>query len=329
MNIPGFYSAIPGLYIAQSFFHSLTTALIVDAAIRVWKIEDPAARQRFRLLIIFFPVVSFPLYQSINPERGSLVFRLDALFDSWRWMNLELMPGVHAGVLFLALFVMTTLLFFIQELVPVVKHSLSSRKSESQGRKPPPDSAVCRALAGLPGLKPDIFLINDDDLLLFVTTGKRPALYISSGSVNTLTEDELQTAIAHELAHVERNKSPLLIATFILRVVQFFNIVSLIEFRRIVQEEEVICDDAAVTLTGKPDALAGTLRKFHPTENGEQDAADEGLNTRDRIEQYGHSLLIDNRITRLETWGAENRSKAYLPLAVTAAAVVVLNYFIV
>lgn len=330
MDISGFYSSVPGAYVAQSFFHSFTTALLVDAAIRVWKIEDPAARQRFRLLIIFFPVVSYPLYQLINSERGTLSFRPEALFDSARWMDLELLPGTPAGVLFLALLAVTTLLFLVQELVPVVNHSLVSRRSEAKGRKPPPDSPVCKALAGFPGAKPEVLLIDDDDLLIFVTTGKQPALYLSSASVNALSEDELQTAIAHELAHIERNKRPLLIVTFLLRVVQFFNIVSLIEFRRIVQEEEIICDDRAVALTGKPEALAGTLRKFHPErEDAEQEASSgESVNPRERLEQYGHSLLIDNRIARLEAYEAETGNSARLPLALTTIAVVVMNYYV-
>jgi len=329
MNISSLYNSYPGLYIAQSFAHSFTTALLVDAAIRVWKIEDPAVRQKFRLLIVIFPVLSFPLYQLINPDRGSLSFRLGALFDSSRWMNLELFPGIQAGLLFIALLSLTTLLFLSQELVPVVQHALSSRRTELKGEKPPDDSPVCKALDALSGPKPEVFLINDDDLIIFVTTGKNPALYLSTGSVEALNGEELQTAIAHELAHIERNKRPVLVVAFLLRVLQFFNIVSLIEFRRIVQEEEIICDDVAVTLTGNPTALAGTLRKFHPAEDEQAGLPEAALNTRDRMEQYGHSLLIENRIRRLETYSAQMHQEELIPFILTATAVVVINYSIV
>ena len=281
MSLSSLYNSYPGLYIAQSFLHSLTTALIVDAAIRVWKIEHPAMRQKFRFFIIFFPVVSYPLYQLVNPDRGSLSFRLGALFDSSRWLNLELLSGVSAGIIFIVLLALTTLLFFSQELVPVVQHALQSRREELLGEKLSEDSPVMRALTAFTDVKPDVFIIQDDDLVLFVTTGKKPALYLSTGSMRALSEDELHTAIAHELAHIERNKRPLLVITFLLRVLQFFNIVSLIEFRRIVQEEEIICDDTAVTQTGKPQALAATLRKFHPENDGEADPQpNAAINTR-------------------------------------------------
>jgi Zn-dependent protease with chaperone function len=329
MNISSLYNSYPGLYIAQSFVHSLTTALLVDAAIRVWKIKDPATRQRLRLLIIIFPVLSFPLYQFINPDRISLSFRLGALFDSSRWMNLELLPGVQAGILFILLLSLTTLLFLSQELVPVVKHALSSRQSESQGEKPPDDSPVVRILAALPGPKPEVSLIHDKDLILFVTTGKKPVLYISTGSLKALTEDELQTAIAHELAHIERNKKPILVVAFLLRVLQFFNIVSLIEFRRIVQEEEIICDDAAVALTNNSKALAGTLRKFHPADDEQTDLPDPAQISPDRMEQYSHSLLIESRIVRLETYGVQIEKGGVIPFILTTTAVVVINYSIV
>ena len=66
---------------AQSFCHSVTAALIAERALKSWKIANPLTRQRFRLLVILLPVVSFPLYQIINGHRGSPQFRLQALFD--------------------------------------------------------------------------------------------------------------------------------------------------------------------------------------------------------------------------------------------------------
>ena len=69
MNISSIFHAWPGMYLAQSFLHSLIAALIVDTALLAWKIEAPVVRQRFRLLVIVLPIISFPLYQAITPER--------------------------------------------------------------------------------------------------------------------------------------------------------------------------------------------------------------------------------------------------------------------
>ena len=331
MNISTFYYTYPGMYIAQSFCHSFITALLVDAAFRAWKIENPVERQRFRLLIIILPIVSFPLYQLINPQRSQFTFRMDALFDITRWLNLDIWHGISGGVLFLILLSFTTLVFIVQELVPIIKHSLASRGKEAQGEKPASDSVVGRALAKLPDPKPEVFIIQDDDLVSFVTTGERPAIFLSTGTVDSLTEDEIQTAIAHEMAHIERNKRPLLIATFLLRVVQFFNPITLAEFRRIVQEEENICDDAAVASTGKSQALADTLRKFHrPLDDSR--TKPEGVTSeplKERLEDLSHSMIIENRIMRLEGNPLQRLTRDRFAFLFTFAAIMIINYTVV
>jgi Zn-dependent protease with chaperone function len=330
MNLLTFYNSYPGMYITQSFFHSFITVLLVDAALQAWKIENPITRQSFRLTVIILPILSFPLYQAFNPERGSLSFRMDALFDSTRLLNLEIWRDITTGTLFLLLLSFTTIVFLIQEMIPIIKHALASRVTESYGEKPPEDSAVNRALAGISGPKPDVYIVQDDDLVLFVTTGKHPAIFLSTGTVEALTLEQLQTAIAHEIAHIARNKRPVLIAAFALRIIQFFSLVALIEFRRIVQEEEKICDDFAVTLTGKSQALAETLRKFHgPTDSDPAGEAGVTLPLKGRMEEFSHSQIIKSRITRLEANLILRRSKDRFAFVLTCAAILIINYSIV
>ena len=72
----------------------------MDQALRAWKINDPLIRQRFRLTVVLFPIFSFPFYQAINPDRGSVIFRLNALFDVNRWLNVELWGVISFGLLF-------------------------------------------------------------------------------------------------------------------------------------------------------------------------------------------------------------------------------------
>jgi hypothetical protein len=171
MDISTLTYSYAGMYIAQSFFHSFIAALLVDAALQAWKIENPVVRQRFRLLVIVLPLLSFPLYQAINPARSSLSFRLGALFDMTRWFNLEIWRGIPAWVLFLLLLSFTTFVFIVQEIIPIIKHALASRGKEARGEKPAADSAVSKALAYLPDPKPEVFIIQDDDLILFVQRG--------------------------------------------------------------------------------------------------------------------------------------------------------------
>ena len=90
MDLTTLSSAYPGVHIVQAFFHALIAAIIADRAVAAWNIRNSAIRQKFHLIAVFGPVVSYPLYQWLNPGRGSVQFRLDALFDSSRWLGLEL-----------------------------------------------------------------------------------------------------------------------------------------------------------------------------------------------------------------------------------------------
>ncbi|PKL52583.1 MAG: hypothetical protein CVV37_00600 [Nitrospira bacterium HGW-Nitrospira-1] len=88
---------------AQTFCHSVIAFIIVDRAMTLWNITNPLSRQRFQMMVVLLPVFSFPLYQLINPGRGSISFRLESLFDVNRWLNLELWGTIPLGVFFLAI----------------------------------------------------------------------------------------------------------------------------------------------------------------------------------------------------------------------------------
>jgi tryptophan synthase beta subunit len=112
-------------------------------------------------------------------------------------------------------------------------------------------------------------------------------------------------------------------------MVMFYNPVALMEFRRIVQEEEKICDDVAVSLTGGGAALAGALRNFYYDDDEHHHAGMDTRGLRDRIEEYSHGMLIESRITRLEEGGTGQSSGGTVPFAVTLATVLAVNYYLV
>ncbi len=317
------------MYLAQSFLHSLVAALIVDTALIAWKIEEPVTRQRFRLIVLVMPIVSYPLYQILSPERGSALFRLDALFDIGRWLNLELWGVVPMSVLFLLFLAFTAVIFVVQEMLPIARHTLTPGGNSLDATVPEPESRVTRALEGLPGRKPEVFILDDEEFIMFSSTGKKPAVYLSGGLVEALTLDELRAALAHEIGHIRRSRRPVMVLIFILRVLMFYNPIILMEFRRIVQEEEKICDDVAASLTGDRAALAEALRKFYyPDDEEHMPPLKDAPRLRDRIEEYSHTLLIENRITRLEETPAPpvNAAVVFLVVLATVAAV---NYYLV
>ena len=317
------------MYLVQSFIHSLIAAFIVDTALIAWKIESPIMRQRFRLLVIITPLVSFPLYQLITPDRGSALFRLDALFDFVRWLNLEIWGVIPVGALFLLFLAFTAVIFVLQEMFPIVRHSMSSAGSELLERPPEPGSPVAQALENIPGPKPDVFILDDDEQVIFSSTGREPAVFLSRGLVESLSGDELAAALAHEIGHIGRSRRPLMVLVFLLRILMFYNPIILMEFRRIAQEEEKICDDVAAELTGNRAALAGALRKFYYSDGGEQQhTMPDATRLRDRIEEYSHTMLIENRITRLEDPPAP-AMKGSVAFIIVLATIMSINYYLV
>lgn len=318
------------MYLVQSFFHSLIAALVVDTALQAWNIEGPVIRQRFRLIVIFIPLISFPLYQLLNPARSGLTFRLEALLDVNRWLDIEVWGVVPVSLFFFLFLGFATAVFLFQEMVPIVRHAFASRDVAAERTRPTPGSPVVRALDALPGEKPDVFILDDDELVLFSVTGRRPAVFLSSGLVRALTVEQLRAAMAHEIGHIRRSRRPLLVVVFLLRVLMFFNPVALMEFRRIVQEEENICDDVAVAMTGNRTALAEVLEKFYYTDDEEnpvpmQDAP--GL--RGRLEEYSHTMLIESRISRLAADPAQQEGRRLPVFFLTLATVLFINYFVV
>jgi Zn-dependent protease with chaperone function len=314
----------------QAFFHSLAASIVAEIAIKAWDVRDPAVRQRVFLVPVVVPVFLFPLFQFIGPERDSTYFRLGTIFESGRWLGLEML-GTHPVMGGLVLvFTITSLVFLFQELIPILRHSFESgNPGKAVDRIDfPEDPAIRAAMEPMPFV-PAVFVVEDDDFLIYSTTGKSAAVYVSSSLVTTLTEEELRSAIAHEIAHVVRSRHPMLVGAYLLRALMFFNPVVLMEFRRAAQEEEKVCDEFAVSVTRNRRALVQALRKLYLPE--EEPPPPRGPGTRrtaKEIEERSHRLNIESRISRLESGEDHDPGIRWLvPAAVTVAAVLI-NYFI-
>ncbi|NJD62898.1 MAG: hypothetical protein FIA93_09305 [Deltaproteobacteria bacterium] len=331
MSLSDFFTSLPGLYAPQAFFHSLVAAAIVEIAIVAFRIASPFVRLRLLLIAIVFPVFSYPLYQLADPGRGSVYFRMSALFDSSRWINIGLPWGVPLGAVLLLVFSITALVFLAQELLPILRHTFVSRKYGPPGElREGGDASVRAALEPLPVEKPETHILEDEDPVLFSSTGKKASIYLSSGLLKVLRAEELQAALAHEIAHIMRSRRPFLLPVFFVRIVMFFNPVALVEFRRSVQEDEKICDEMAASFTKKPLELAGALRKLYLDPGPAEDAGtDGGSRVSDRIEEYSHRLNIESRIARLENRPGSPSGGDWPVFLLTLCAVIVIDYFVV
>ena len=331
MDLSSFFNSYPGFYIVQSFFHTVVSALIIEIAIKAWRIRNPTVRQRFLFIVIFFPLFSFPLFQFLNPRRTSLYFRLDAFLDTSRWVNMDLWGVVPVRYGFLLIFGLTALIFLFQELVPILRHTFESKHAGLTGERAQENPALSRALEEMPVGETDIFVLEDEEALLFSTTGKKGSIYVSSGLLQVLKPEQVRAAVAHEFAHVVRGRRPFLFIAFLFRALMFYNPVVLMEFRRIVQEDEKICDDLAVSLTDDPNALADALKKLYITDEDWKPGRTKKniVDDMEELEYYSHRLHIESRIARLEKGYANSGGPEWFAWVLTLATVLLVTYYVV
>jgi Zn-dependent protease with chaperone function len=329
MSLSDLLLTLPGRYLIQSVCHSLTAAIVVESALRAWGIDQPIVQQRLRTLVILLPVLAFPAYQLIDPHRGTMSSRLDALLNTDDWLYLDLCQGVPLYALFFLLLAFTAVIFFVQELIPIVRHLLGSATAGYRRISPVEGSVMSDMLQGIPGEKPRIALLEADEPLIFSTTGSGATIYVSRGIQALLTHDELQAAITHELAHIRRSQSSALVMLFLLRVLMFFNPITLIEFRKIVHAEEDICDDVAVSWTKKPEALAVALQRLLQDHEVPESFHVERLSDlRSALEAHSHRLHIAERIRRLRHVDNEREGEWPLVWVIVVVVILAINYYV-
>jgi hypothetical protein len=225
--------------------------------------------------------------------------------------------------------VATTVVFLLQELVPILRHRPGPVDPTLRTARVAPGSPVARAAADLGSPTPDIFIVEDDEPAIHSVTGRSPAIYLTQGLLRSLEPAELRVVIAHEVAHIRRGRRPLLIVAYVMRVALFFSAGTLVAFRRAAAEEEMICDDWAVRVTGSRDALAAVLERLRVLDarDFEHDEAEPGLRS---LAHVSYDLMVRERIGRLVDEASPPAAPGeWWKFAVTAASIAVLNYYVV
>ncbi len=334
LNINFLISSYWGMYAVQTVLHSLIASVIAYCALLAWDVKTPQVKQRFFFMVIFLPVISFPLYQLIFPRRGDVYFRLESLLDSNKWFLMNLSGVTPVLAVFIVVLALTSLIFIIQELVPIalnlLKQAHEADETEDEELEESVVLKVSKAVAGLPINENFVEILNDDDLVLFSSTGLNPKIYASTGLITSFGLDHLQAAFAHEIGHIQRSRKPVLLFAYLLRMLMFYNPIAMIEFRKLAQEEEKVCDDIAIALTGKPEALAEAIDMLRPETEGNKTVTDskvvEGIVL--AIEDHSHDALLKSRGFRIRHSHNDNPDWG-IPYLVTLVLIICLNYFIV
>jgi Zn-dependent protease with chaperone function len=321
-----------GMYMVQSVAHSVLTLFVVEASLRIWGIIQARERFRYRLLVLILPLIMFPFFQLLNPERGSFYFVQDeAVFSSLNWFNLSILGFRPFFFLFLLAVAAVTCVVFLQEVLPIIRDRFrrpSNRGTEGRPSGSRIEEMVDEISSHLGIKRPSVDIIDGDNPVLYTTGTKEHAIVMSARLLAVLSENELKGALAHEAAHIVRRSNITTLLVFLVRICMFYNPISLLEFRKLVQDDEHICDDITVSVTGDPSALASALRFFYLDVPHSESFSLPFV--KEAIESSSHNLLLKERIERLENRiSSDDRPFGWVGFATTLATILVLNYFVV
>jgi Zn-dependent protease with chaperone function len=300
-------------FLAQAMLHGFIAALVVEALLRVWAVEDADQRVRLRLLALCLPLVLPPALQLLAPFRAEEWFRERfALFSVQRWRALQLF-GVSLYWLWLASLTGAGGLLFLLDFVPYVKERLAPRRiwPAAVDVEETPVGPAVRELARALWLEPPraVFLQTDPPVLFVACPeGRVPHLVLSRGVLELLDARELKAALAHELGHLSQRDPWLSWLLMAVRSLLLFSPVSQVLVRAIARDAERRADDLAAALTQDPFALAGGLLKLFRLAEGsrlEEEAMWGTRLTRARSAAVVERCrrLLDGRHGAREGWG--------------------------
>jgi heat shock protein HtpX len=113
---------------------------------------------------------------------------------------------------------------------------------------------------------PDIKLIESSKPQIF-STGRRArsCIYVSVGLLETLTDEEIEAVLAHEIAHISNGDSIIKVFASSVKLATAFNLLGFLIEPSISRNLEFLADENGAWLSGKPRALISALLKLSET----------------------------------------------------------------
>lgn len=324
-------------YGCQAIVYALLAAAMVELLLYAWKVRDPALAIAARLLILAIPPVAPLAFAVIDPGRGSGAFRQQvALLDLHNWFGPDPTVSQPVWAVLLAIAGATTALLVVLDVAGFLRRVEAGHPhGHPWTLQPPPrlSNAVSR-LATRGVSVPPVQVAPYPGPTAFAAGMRRPSILVSPAMVDLLDDEELEAALAHEVAHVMRQDNWLGWLTFALRAISFYNPVIQFTYHRLGHDVEKVCDGEAGRITGKPLALASALIKvFSSSRSASNGGGLWGRQVSRRVaalEDKARRTLVEDRVERLvypETlW---TTSYGRLRLTLTAASVVALSYLVV
>jgi Zn-dependent protease with chaperone function len=322
-----------GEYVAESLLHALVAALVVEGLLRVWRLDDPAERLRYRLLVLIAPLVLPLAFALAAPGRATGAFAdTRALFALSHWSGVRL-AGVQIDRVAVWLGAALGVVLFLRDLAPVVRGG--RRRMRARGGEAceavAPEVSELAALMGLPR-PPAIRCVPSDAPVLFAAGFARPALVVSTGALSRLGGPARRAALAHELAHLQGRDLVMGWTVMLVRAALVLNPVSQIVARAVVLEMERRADDRAARVAGGEalaEAMAALSHGRRPRRAAGRDTGPFNEFLAD-LAARGRVVAIERRRARL--LGACPPAPRVFPAArfgLAAAAVTALLFFVV
>jgi Zn-dependent protease with chaperone function len=257
-------------FAGQAIFHTLVAALVMEALVRLWGVRQPEQRTGFRLLALGWPLLVVPALFLAFPGREAESFRdARAIFAGRHWDDLAFLgTGLYGW--WVACLAAAGLGLFLLDLIPWLR----ARNAESPPwiagapAARPAEEALARAAGALGMEAPPLAWVSGGPPILFCTGTRRPRVVISSAVVELLDPDELASALAHELAHVEKRDPTLSWALMGARALMWFNPGVQVLVRAIARDAERTADERAGAACGDRLALASGLLKLYRATEG-------------------------------------------------------------
>ncbi|MEW5784610.1 MAG: M56 family metallopeptidase [Bacillota bacterium] len=223
--------------------------------LKLFSIDHPGQRRHLYLLALLAPAAGFLLYHTvltkrcqaelIHPETGGGLLQLICLVSD---RALQYAAPILAFVFGLGLLKAGAAVLLVRRLrMKAVQPSagLAWRVETILKRR-------CHTAAAITA--PEVIYSSRTGFAAFTAGLIKPVLVLNYALAAELTEQELDAVLAHELVHISRKDTVKNWLLSLLRDLTFFNPISTILMRRIMLENERICDREAVVLTGHNNA---------------------------------------------------------------------------
>lgn len=254
--------------------HGCIAALLVEALLRVWRVQAPGERLALRWLALVAPLVVPAVFHFLVPARSAEAFGTDrALFAGDHWNQLALGEAGAASIATVALVAVGALLY-LRDTIPFLDDRIRGLGEGDIVSGHPALARVTTLLAGLEQVvgspRMAVVLLDRQAPVLLCSGVDRPTLVISTGTLSRLRDDELRAALAHELAHAARRDPLMGWLLMVVRTLAFFSPAAQVVARQVVQEVEYRADMVVARL-GYSAALGRAIAILSETAESESD----------------------------------------------------------